>query len=203
MDKETIGLLSGLLVVVSAVPYGYRVYQGKIRPNITSWVLWSIIGLSLLLTYRSSGAKANVWPAVFGFTNPTIIAILAIWKKGDKESLGLTEKLCAAFCIVSLICWWYLRTNQNMVQFALYLAIISDGCAAIPTIFLVWRKPEIDRPFAWGMFAIAYGMAIFAISDHTIANYALPLWMFFGASSVTLPLAGHRIKNRMPACEWI
>jgi len=203
MDKETIGLLSGLMVVVSTIPYGYRVYQGKILPNITSFVLWSVIGLSLLLTYRDSGAKANVWPAVFGFTNPTIIAILAIWKKGNKEPLGLTEKLCVVICIASLIGWWYLRTDQFLVQFALYLAILSDGCAAIPTIFLVWRKPEIDRPFAWGMFAVAYGMTIFAISEHTIANYALPLWMFFGSSSVALPLVGYRMRHNIPVREWI
>ena len=75
MSAQTIGLLSGSLVIISIIPYAIRVHQGKIRPVLTSWSLWSLIGLALLLTYRSAGAEDNIWPAVFGFTNPTLITI--------------------------------------------------------------------------------------------------------------------------------
>ncbi len=76
MSAEMIGLISGLLVIISAIPYSIRTYQGKIHPNLTSWSLWMLIGLALLLTYKSSGAEANVWPAVFGFISPFFITIL-------------------------------------------------------------------------------------------------------------------------------
>ena len=70
VSHEEIGLLSGGLVFASILPYGYRTYQGKIRPVPTSWSLWALIGLALLLTYKSSGAVSNAWPALFGFINP-------------------------------------------------------------------------------------------------------------------------------------
>jgi hypothetical protein len=103
LSAQTIGLLSGGLVVLSIIPYSIRVYEGKIRPVPTSWSLWSLIGLALLLTYKSSGAGDNIWPAVFGFTNPTLITILAIrqherWKKPKRY-----EWACLAFGIVSLV----------------------------------------------------------------------------------------------------
>lgn len=91
MSADQIGMLSGALVVVSAIPYIVRVYQGKIETQITSWVLWTLIGFALLVTYKSSGAEANVWPAVFGFTNPFIVMLLTIkrlgrnsWTKPDR-----------------------------------------------------------------------------------------------------------------------
>jgi hypothetical protein len=203
LAKDLIGLLSGILVVVSVIPYAIRTYQGKIRPNLTSWSLWSLIGLSLLLTYKSSGAEANVWPAIFGFFNPCLITVLATMRRGETNKLNVVEWVCILLCLIALAGWWFMRTEREWVQYALYIAIVADGCAAIPTIVFVWRKPQEDRPFAWGLFAIGYGLVIFAIPEQTFANYILPLWMFFGAMAVALPLAWHRYKNSTPITEWI
>jgi len=76
LNVETIGLISGLLTIASVIPYSIRTYQRKIHPNLTSWALWTAIGLALLLTYKSSGAKANIWPAIFFVANAVIIWVI-------------------------------------------------------------------------------------------------------------------------------
>lgn len=186
----------------SAVPYAIRVFQRKIQPNLVSWSLWSLIGLALLLTYRSSGATSNVWPAVFGFFNPTLITVLALWRR-ERIKPERWELVCGAIGIASIVWWGFVYDEVSQAQFALYLAIVADGCASIPTIGFVWRSPDEDRPLAWGMFAMGYGLAIFAISDHTFANYALPVYMFIGASMIAGILAAHRVRNRLPVTEWV
>lgn len=203
MSAETIGLVSGLLVVASVIPYGIRTYQGKVQPNLTSWSLWTLIGLALLLTYKSSGAEANVWPAVFGFTNPLLITILVLRRHGGWMRLNRVEATCLVFGLLSLGLWLLVRENKEMAQYALYLAIVADLLAAIPTIVFVWTQPNGDRPFAWSLFAVGYGLAIFAITEHTFANYVLPLYMFFGALSITLPLALYRWRQKAPLSEWV
>lgn len=202
-DKETIGLISGILVVVSVIPYAWRTWQGKICPNVTSWGLWSVLGLALLLTYRSSGAEANVWPAVFGFTNPTLVTILALIKRGEKTRFNRLEWACIAICLVSFGMWLLLRHDKHLAQYALYLAIVADAVAAIPTIVFVTKHPDQDRPFAWGMFAIAYILTLFAVPEHTFANYVLPIYMFLGSGFITFQLAAFRLKARIPAVEWV
>ena len=202
-SKETIGLISGILVVVSAIPYALRTWQGKICPNITSWGLWSVIGLALLLTYRSSGAESNIWPAVFGFINPVLITILAIVKRGEKTRFNGLEWTCIVICFVSLGMWVLMHDNKLMVQYALYVAIIADSCAAIPTIIFVLKHPEQDRPFPWGMFAVAYILTLFAVPEHTVSNYILPIYMFLGSGIITLQLVRFRLKNRIPISQWI
>lgn len=203
LSKETIGLISGILVVFSIIPYAWRTWQGKIRPNVTSWGLWSIIGLTLLLTYRSSGAEANVWPAVFGFTNPTLITILALIKRSEKTQFNRLEWVCIAICFVSLGMWALMRDNKSLAQYALYVAILADGFAAIPTIAFVLRHPDQDRPLPWAMFAVAYVLSLFAVSEHTVANYALPIYMFLAGGFITWQLARFRLKERMPISQWI
>jgi hypothetical protein len=188
---------------MNIIPYAIRVHQGKIRPVPTSWSLWSIIGLALLLTYRSSGAKANVWPAVFGFTNPTLITILSIYRGEKWKRPELHEWFCLAFGAVSLVTWWFVRQRQELSQYALYLAIVADLCAAIPTIVFFRREPDGDRPFAWFFYAIGYFIAIFAITERTFANYILPLYMTVGSLTATLLLVIPRIHRKIPLKEWI
>jgi len=203
LSAETIGLVSGLLVAVSIVPYSIRTYQGKIQPNLTSWSLWSLLGLALLLTYKSSGAEASLWPAVFGFTNPTLITILLLLRRGEWTKPNRVEKACVVFGLTSLGMWLGVHNNKELAQYALYLAIVADLCAAIPTIVFVWTQPDGDRPFAWCFFAVGYGLAIFAITEHTFANWALPLYMFFGSLSIALPLTLYRWKRKDPLVEWV
>lgn len=149
MSPDTIGFISSGLVLASIIPYALRTYQGKIEPNLTSWSLWTLIGLVLLLTYKSSGAKANVWPAVFGFTNPLLIILLLLKRHGRWVKMNRVETACLALGLTSLGIWITVRNQQELVQYALYLAIGADICAAIPTIIFVWTQPHSDRPFAW------------------------------------------------------
>lgn len=196
-----IGQVSGLVVMVSVIPYAVRVFQRKIQPNLVSWSIWSLIGLALLLTYRSSGAINNIWPAVFGFLNPAFITVLALWR-GMRKKPEKWELVCGMMGIASLIWWSFVYDDASQAQFALYLAIIADACAGIPTIGFVWRNPHKDRPFAWGMFGIGYGLGIFAITDHTIANYALPVYMVVGSETIAGILVVYRIRKRLPLKEY-
>lgn len=188
---------------MSVIPYAIRTYEGKVHPNLTSWSLWALIGLALLLTYKSSGAGSNVWPAVFGFTNPLLITLLVLKKHGRWTKMNRVEIVCLILGLISLGIWVAVHDKQGLAQFALYVATGADVCAAIPTIVFVWTQPHGDRPFAWCFFAVGYGLAIFAVTEHTFANYVLPLYMFFGALSVALPLALYRWKKRIPLSEWI
>jgi hypothetical protein len=60
-----------------------------------------------------------------------------------------------------------------------------------------------DRPFAWGMYAFGYFLAIFAMPEQTFANYVLPLYMTVGSGIATLLLAIPRIRRGVPLKEWI
>jgi hypothetical protein len=205
LSTETFGHISGFLVAVCIIPYSIRVWQKKITPEPTSWLLWSILGLALLLTYKDSGAQDNIWPAVFGFTNPILIFLLILVKqKGRlKKITEKTDLFCLIAGLVSLLMWALMRKDPHLVQYALYIAIIADGLAAIPTIISYRNNPIEDRPFAWGLFSVGYGLAIFAINEHTIANYALPLYMFATSMIVTMLLSAFRIKQKIPLKEWI
>lgn len=198
-----IGMISGLLVVASVVPYMWRTWQGKIKPNVTSWGLWSLIGLALLLTFKSSGAQSNLWPAIFGFVNPVLVFTIALNKKGERTRFGGTDWWCVIICIGSLGLWAIVQHDKNLAQYAVYLALVADVVAAIPTLKWVSKHPEDDRPFAWCAFGFAYGLSLFAIAEHTFVNYAVPIYMLVASGYMAWQLTKYRIKNLIPLKEWI
>jgi hypothetical protein len=196
-------MLSGSLVVLSVIPYATRVYQGKIDPVPTSWSLWSLIGLALLLTYKSAGAKANIWPAMFGFSNPALVTALSACRGKKWARPEPHEWVCFVLGITSLVAWWFVRKNQELSQWTLLLAIAADLCAAIPTLIFFKNRPEKDRPFAWFLYAVGYFIAVFAITERTFSNYVLPLYMTAGSLIAGLFLAIPRIRCGVPFKEWI
>lgn len=203
LNTEIIGLMSGAICMVGPLPYTIRVYQGVIRPQITSWVLWALIGFVLLLTYKSSGATDNIWPAVAGFINPTLIAILAIWRRGEWTRLGMLDYVCGICGAMALLMWMRVRNDPDTAQYALYLAIFADLCAAGPTFKAALLTPEEDRPYGWFIFALGVGLSLFAITDFTFANFAYPVYMTFGSATTALLLSWHRVRHRIPLKEWI
>jgi hypothetical protein len=203
LNPTTIGLLSGALVLLSIIPYAIRTYDGKIRPVPTSWSLWSLIGLAVLLTYRSAGASSNLWPAVFGFINPTLITIISISRHEKWKKPNLAERLCFLFGVLSLLLWLALHHSRELSQLALGVAIAADLCAAIPTIKFVWSEPDRDRPLAWLLYGTGYFLALFAAPQNTFANWALPLYMTAISFSVALPLVLHRFRQQVPLKEWL
>lgn len=203
MNKELIGIISGMIVFLMLIPYAWRVYRGQIQPNLASWFLWTIIAFALLVTYWGSGAKESVWMAVVGCINPFLVTILIWVKYRGKIRFNRLEQVCLAIGIASLVLWFVFRNQKSFVQYALYVAILADACAAIPTAVCYWRDPTLDRPFAWGVFCLASAMNIFAISEHTFANYAYPVYMAIGSGFITIPLVMSRVRKQIPLKEWL
>ena len=201
--EEIIGRISGFMVLGSMLPYFYRVYQRKITPNLVSWIIWSFLSIAILLTYKSSGAKSNVWPAIFGSLNPLIITILSLVRNKKIEKPNPLEITCFFAALVSITFWFFVKNNKEICQYANYIALTADACAAIPTIIYYFKSPWADRPFCWIMYAIGYGLSVFAVTEPTFANYVLLIYMFTGSTFISMPLLVYRIKNKSPLKDYI
>ncbi|MEK6833769.1 MAG: hypothetical protein AABY32_07030 [Nanoarchaeota archaeon] len=200
--ETIIGYISGVLVFLSGLIYIIRIYQKKITPNLVTWGIWAIMGLAILLSYKSSGAKESVWPAISGAINPSLIVILAFFRK-HKSSFSLLDILCGAFGFLSILWWGFTQGNPDKVQYALYIALLADLLAIIPTIIWVTKNPWEDRPAMWILFSLGYGLGIFSIKEQTFTNYLLPVWMLVMTLPVWIPLVKYRLKNKIPISEWI
>lgn len=197
----TVGQISGMVVLLSIIPYAVRVYQRKIVANLVSWSVWSMVALALLANYDMSGAKDNLWTLIWGTANPFIITIIAIWRGGLRK-IGKFDIWCLVFGIISMVIWYYFNSREA-ATFGLVMGIVADAFAMVPTIRGAHLRPDDDRPMMWGVFSLGYVISIFSITEHTFSNYILPLYMSIGAGIVFVILAKYRVQHKIPLREWI
>ena len=200
---ETIfGLLSAVIIFSSYPIYAIRVWQRKIIPNIASWSIFVLISLAIFLSYASSGAKENSWATYGPLIGCTVILIITLFRSKEK-SLNHFDIACLVFGSFSLVVWYFTKDTKEMAQYALYTALFADFLGMLPSIKFLSKHPKKDRPFMWIIFGFGYFLTFFAITDHTFANWALPVFMVIIPAFVWVPLVKYRIKNKIPFKEWI
>lgn len=200
--EKFFGILSAVIVLASYPVYGIRIWQRKIVPNIASWTIFVIISIALFLTYKSSGAKENVFVTIGPLLGTTSILVLALIRSKEK-TMTKTDWLCLCAGILAIIIWFFTKQNKNSVQFALYLGILADFIGIIPSALFLKKFPCKDRPAMWLIFSLGYLLSMFSITENTFANWILPCFMVFAPSLVWVSLVKYRIKNKIPLKEWI
>lgn len=203
MNPQTIENVSTGICIIGALPYIYRAYRREIDPQITSWALWSFIAFALLLTYKDAGDGASYGPAVVSFISPTAVFIILVFQRERWAKLELLDYACIGFGIAALATWAWMRTEKDLAQYALYLALVADACAGVRTIYFVWTNPSRDRPFAWIVFSLGMGVSILAVGEHSPANMAYAVYMTIGSLISATPLVVYRLWHRVPLREWI
>lgn len=202
MQELIIAYISATIIFISGIIYTVQVYRGKIYPNIITWILFSIIGILVVLTAFSSGAKENLIPLVAMSIPPVLTLIVTIFKKFNKDFTKV-DIICVGLGGITIIAWYLTKENKELSQIALYLALIADIIAIIPTVKFAQERPDKDRPGAWILFAIGNVLAFFTITEHTLSNYLPVVWFTFGGMFVWIPLLNYRIKNNIQLRKWI
>jgi len=197
------GILSALVVLASYPVYIVRIWQRKIVPNISSWTIFVIVSVALCLSsYSSSGAGTNSWVTLGPLIGCLAILISALIRSKEK-SIKIFDIVCLLSAILSIAFWYFTRQNRELVQYALYLGILTDFIGLLPSINFLTKNPEKDRPAMWFIFSIGYLLSMPAITEHTFANWFLPSFMVVAPAFVWVPLMKYRVKNKIPIREWI
>ena len=206
INHEVFAWISCSLILFSNFPYLWGIYNKKTEHSFSAWLIWLLIGFSVLVTYKTSNAKGALLSAVFGFLDPLLIILFLLWKKSGNFYFKKAERLCFGICITVIFTWvifGYIRENTYVEKYSLYFAIATDAIAAIIQFRHVKKNPGHEKPFAWGIYAIGYGLTIFCVPEFSLENCILPTYMCVTYSGITIPLIQHRIRNGKTWRDWI
>lgn len=186
--KNLLATTAAIVAILSAIPYIVNVVRGQTKPNLVTWLTWSLLSVVQAVADLSAGAGSTALLALaVTLTNGTIF-LLALSRGVRKYTYF--DLVCQLLAIVAFALW-RLTGNPNVAVSLSSLAIII---AALPT----WRHAYI-APFAetWQSFAIG-GLAglltISSLSHLTYAAVALPIITLINAfvmSGVILSRRSH------------
>jgi hypothetical protein len=160
--KEQFLIISILLTLIAIVPYVTDIIKGATKPNLVSWITWTILA-SVVCVAQWMGGQ----PIAAVFSGSVAIETLSVVLLGLRHGYVRYTSLdvaCQVGAGVGLALWWMF--DSAAVAVAAMVAI--DLAGAIPTIRHAWLSPAEET---WSTYALSGVGAIFGFFALTRFNW--------------------------------
>ena len=191
MDWRTaLGLLAGLIILVSIVPYVRDTLRGSTRPNIVTWALWTLTGAILVAAQYTAGASWTLVILVASTVTTSIVTVLAI--RYGQTNYGWFDGGCLVMAVLALA-GWVITANPLT---GIVLGVVAEACAVAPTVLKTYRAPETETPATYWLTNVATVLALIASTRYDLANILFPLYALSVNTLVAcLAMRGRRHRN--------
>lgn len=187
LSHESIGLIAGILAIGGYIPYIIAILRGQTKPSRATWLIWTIVGGLLAVSYFAADNPSAIWVPISYFIGPLITAVLSI-RYGYSEWTKL-DSICVILAILSLIPW--ALTHDPITT--LLINVFIDCTGAIPTIVKTYKEPDTEDLTAWFIFFLANTLQLFAIKAWGL-DELYPIYLFVLAGSMTLLIVKGKIR---------
>lgn len=163
--------LAALLIVLGAAQYIYEIYRGQVRPNLVTWLIWSLAPLIALAAQLGAGVgEEAILTAAVG------LCPLAVFLAGLKKGSFKPQKFdwwCGGMSLVALVLWQV--TGNGAI--GIILSIVADALGAAPTLRKSYLHPQSESPTFFMLFAISAALTLGTITEWTVQNVAFSVYI--------------------------
>ncbi|MDB5169817.1 MAG: hypothetical protein JWN82_213 [Candidatus Saccharibacteria bacterium] len=155
-------ILATVVTVGSVIPYARDILKGSSRPNIVSWITWT------LLTGIATAAAINAGEYTTAiFTGSAVLEtaiIVVLGLRYGYVKYTRFDVVCQVSAIVGIVLWQLFDSPTAGVL----ASVTIDFIGALPTIRHSWKMPSEET---WSTYALAGLGGIFAIFALTSYNW--------------------------------
>lgn len=194
MLPENIIYISVAISLLFTFSYVKSIFRGSTRPNMVSWLIWSIAPfIAVFLGYKSGGGISLLGVFMSGF-GPLLVFICSLFKKDSFWKISLLDIFCGILSLFALVC--YVLTNNLWVS--ILFAIASDLLAYFPTFIKTWKYPQTENISAYLGGIISNATALLIIKDWSFAIYAFSFYIVLANSFEILLIYRKKVfKNKV------
>jgi hypothetical protein len=164
-------ILSIIITVGSVVPYIRDILKGTTKPNIVSWITWTL--LTLVATIAEFAA--HEYRTAF-FTSAAVLETTLIVILGLKYGYAKYTKF-DAFCQVGALSGFGLWWIFNSPAVAVLASVTIDFVGAMPTIRHSWIKPGEETWLTYAMAGVGGLLAIFSFTAFNWTSLTYPVYI--------------------------
>lgn len=183
--------------LVTSASYVRGMMRGQTRPNLVTWLLWTLIPLVTLAAQLADGVG---WQSLLTFAaaleaSIVVMAVLvrpkAVWR------IGVLDLLCGSLSGIGVALWAAFRIGD----LAIALSITADGLAACPTIAKASSHPDTEDPVAFGLATLAGAVTLLTVNRWTLSEAGFPIYatlvcgLIFGLTLVGRALRRFRERS--------
>jgi hypothetical protein len=185
--QETLGIISGLLAFIFYVQVFYQTLSGQIRPNPTSWFIWTFNDTLILAGSWSVGAWNSLWvPLVYSVFGWFVFIAAA---RSDRRPLTTLE----LSCLIGSLCGWGAFFFTHAL-WSIVIGSVVNSLAAIPTIRIAFREPQRESLSAWVLVSVSVVCMLLSSERLELSLLLFPVDSIVNCSVIVFGLLRHRIQ---------
>lgn len=185
-------IAAGVLTLVSVVPYVRDMVKGSTRPNIVSWGIWCLVQAIFAAAQLAEGASLSVVLPIAEVATVGLVVVLGLRGYGYKK-YGTLDFVCLALALGAIVLWQV--TSVPLI--AMWMAVVADFIAAIPTLVKAYKDPKSETPLAYFLVVLSAIAAALSTSILDLPNLLWPVYIFgINLTVLSLIFLGKRPKKR-------
>jgi hypothetical protein len=178
--KNVFLIVSVVLTLGSVIPYMIDTVRRKTKPNIVSWMTWSLLtGIATAAAISAGEIVAAVYTGVA--TLGTFVVVLLGVKYGHFRYTRF-DVACQAAAVVGIVIWQIF----NSPGLGVVAAVTVDFVGALPTLRHAWLKPSEETWQTYAIGAVGGLFAVLALSTYNWVN--TPYAAYIVLANTVLPV---------------
>lgn len=182
-------LLSGAGVVMTLVmfmPYIRSIRQSRTQPHVFSWLIWTLVTLSVFFAQLAGGAGGGAWPIGVSGLITAYVAMLAYSRNTDRN-ITRSDWIFLLVALTALPCWYF--TSNPLWAVIILTGVDLAGFA--PTFRTAHANPQREHIGFYALAAVRNLIAILALEHYSATTILFPAVVGF-ACVCFVAMVGYR-----------
>lgn len=186
--REALTLVAGIIIVVSPIPYVIDILRDRTRPNMVTWVTWSLInGINTAAAFSAGAWQTGVYGLAATIATVTI-STLGIWHGIKKYSVF--DIVCQVVALGGIPVWLF--TRQPALAIAMELCV--DFAGGLPTLRHAWKAPEEETLRTFLLSAAAGLLLLLSLRSYSFIALAMPTYILCFDSAIAFSIIMRRTR---------
>lgn len=191
MVSSISGYLSGIAILLSFIPYIKDIFSNKTKPERSSWLIWTVLGMISFFSQFAKGASYSLIMSGAQVIGDLFIFLLAI-----KFGLGglIKRDIYALIAACGGLVLWSITKEAS---FALLIAIIIDAIGAFLTVMKTYENPKTETVSSWALTFLGGLFGCIAVGNFNWILLVFPIYICLASLSILLAIKfGLSVKTR-------
>lgn len=176
--REVLTFLAAAIPLGGIIPYLINIVKGKTKPNIVTWLTWSLInGINAAAAF-SDGAWQTAAYSTAGFV--ATASVVAFGLKFGKPKYTKLDITCQVLALCGIPLW--LLTSEPAL--AVILVMIVDFIGGLPTLVHAWKKPFEETLTTFALSGLGGLIVLISLTRFDVVAITMPLYIFLFDSVV-------------------
>lgn len=171
-DKDLAALGSIFLTVVATLPYMRKMLQGRIKPHIFTWVIWTLTTGIAAAARTAAHAGPGAWSQWAGAASCLSVVIFA-YSKGE-HNITRSDIFAFAAALTAIPAW--LLTKDPLVATVIVTAI--DLVGYYPTFRKAYYAPHHEGILTYMVGEGSHILSLAATVDYSLTTVLFPSALF-------------------------